>query len=303
MSAAWDAVAAVLRSCGLDVEAVEELVGGASNLAFGVRSTSGHDFVARAMTGSTDRYLGEANVMDRLRPIGVPSPEVITIATQGDYAVMVARRCPGHRLADVAGDLSDSELQRVATDCGHLLATIHSTAVEGFGNLDAAGRGRWPSFDNWFIDDMVHQASELLADSTNRRVIVNLGSVLRTLEASREALGSCPSRLAHGDFSPMNLLVEGPRVTGLVDWESAKSGPPALDFGWWDWFSSTGSTPFPTSAMLPAYRAATDLDLADLDELRHLVVLRVVAGHFVWAHRRNDPEAVERAERALEALA
>lgn len=291
-----------MRSCGLGVSAVEDLLGGASNLVFALRSTSGEDFVARATMAGTGRYLREANVMDRMRPLGVPCPEVIAVATEGHYEVMVARRCPGQRLADVAGDLSESDLEEVAAACGDLLATIHSAAVEGFGNLDGAGRGRWSSFDRWFIDDMVDQANGVLADSTNQRVVAKLQSVLRTLEASREALRSCPSRLTHGDFSPMNLLVEGPRIAGLVDWESAKGGSPALDFGWWDWFGSTWPTPFPTSAMLPAYRAATDLDLAGLDDLRRLVVLRVVAGHLVWAHRRGDPAAVAHAEGVLESF-
>lgn len=44
---------------------------------------------------------------------------------------------------------------------------------------------------------------------------------------------TAPAVLGHGDFKPVNLLVEdapeGPRVTGLLDWEYAWAAPPRSD--------------------------------------------------------------------------
>jgi aminoglycoside phosphotransferase (APT) family kinase protein len=38
--------------------------------------------------------------------------------------------------------------------------------------------------------------------------------------------------LVHGDFRPANLLVEGGRITTILDWELAHVGDPAEDLGW-----------------------------------------------------------------------
>jgi aminoglycoside phosphotransferase (APT) family kinase protein len=38
-------------------------------------------------------------------------------------------------------------------------------------------------------------------------------------------------RLVHGDFRPDNILVEGDRVTGLLDWEFSHAGSPYMDLG------------------------------------------------------------------------
>lgn len=47
-----------------------------------------------------------------------------------------------------------------------------------------------------------------------------------------EALHGAMSRLGivHGDFGTGNIMVDGPRITGVIDWEAARSGaPPVLD--------------------------------------------------------------------------
>ncbi len=38
--------------------------------------------------------------------------------------------------------------------------------------------------------------------------------------------------LVHGDLGPEHILVDGDRVTGVLDWSEAHVGDPALDFAW-----------------------------------------------------------------------
>ncbi len=53
-----------------------------------------------------------------------------------------------------------------------------------------------------------------------------------------EALEPVPPRFVHGDLAPVNLRWTGTTVTGLLDWDFAHVGDPALDaaalasFGW-----------------------------------------------------------------------
>jgi len=41
--------------------------------------------------------------------------------------------------------------------------------------------------------------------------------------------------LAHGDFAPVNVLIDGDSITGLVDFESVRLADPLLDAAWWAW--------------------------------------------------------------------
>jgi aminoglycoside phosphotransferase (APT) family kinase protein len=41
--------------------------------------------------------------------------------------------------------------------------------------------------------------------------------------------------IVHGDFGPQNVLIEGDRITALVDWEFAHIGQPVEDLAWAEW--------------------------------------------------------------------
>jgi aminoglycoside phosphotransferase (APT) family kinase protein len=55
---------------------------------------------------------------------------------------------------------------------------------------------------------------------------------LRAIDARLAALREQPAVLIHGDCHPGNILVEGDRVTAMVDWEEAGLGDPRIDICW-----------------------------------------------------------------------
>jgi aminoglycoside phosphotransferase (APT) family kinase protein len=172
----------------------------------------------------------ERVVMGWAASAGVPVPDVVAIVP-GDVDVMVATFVEGVPLASMPTAASDA----LAWRCGEVLATIHGVSVEGFGNLGPDGRGPSDDFAAWFGVDAVGDGGDVGAPV-----------------------------LVHGDFSPANVLVRGDEVVAVLDWESAKGGPPALDFGWWDWITTTGGQPrpFAADAMFEGYESVRPLDRA-----------------------------------------
>ena len=60
-----------------------------------------------------------------------------------------------------------------------------------------------------------------------------LEAAQRVRQALLERMPPDPApALVHGDFQPGNLLYEGGRMTGIIDWELASIGSPLLDVGW-----------------------------------------------------------------------
>jgi aminoglycoside phosphotransferase (APT) family kinase protein len=233
------------------VRSVEPLGGGHSNTVWSVTLSDGERIVARsAGVERMPRYEMERLVMARAYAAGVPCPEVLGVVAIDDTAVMLESFVDGSPLRSVASPA------RFATACGVVLATIHGIAVDGFGNLDAAGRGGWPTFASWFVGAATDDA---LAGTD----VPPVGEPV----------------LVHGDFSPANVLVRGEEIVAVVDWESAKAGPPALDLAWWDWWVATlgGGAPFSGDAMFDGYESIRPVDRALLDALRPLVVRRIEA--------------------------
>ncbi len=94
--------------------------------------------------------------------------------------------------------------------------------------------------------------------------------------------------LVHGDIQPFNLLVHEGRIAGVLDWEAAKSGPPAFDFGWWDWWSVARQTPWTTDQVVDAYDPNGRLDRAEINAIRELVQVRIWTRELIAALNQND---------------
>jgi aminoglycoside phosphotransferase (APT) family kinase protein len=267
---------------------LERAGAGRRNDAWFVRTADGAEVVVRFLKDDAKREM-EVAVIGLAARHGLPVGEVLW-SEGGDRPVMIQRRLPGVRLSDVA-TVPDG----LCADVAATMRSIHRIAIpHGFGNLTAELNGSMATLSGWFVDPLVADVADAPPDGEDarllRRAIDVLGDAGDLLDRQRPAL-------AHGDLQPDNLLVTAGRVSGLIDWEAAKSGPPALDFGWWDWCSSRWPTPWPTDALLDHYDPDHDLDRTELTELRRLVVCRVWARELAWALANGQDEraAVARA--------
>jgi aminoglycoside phosphotransferase (APT) family kinase protein len=100
------------------------------------------------------------------------------------------------------------------------MADIHLVDVQGLALDDPGDGAALAAVDHW--------GTEL------RRVQLQpepeLALVLAWLR--EQAPANEVTTLVHGDFKPGNLLVEGERVSAVLDWETAHLGDPHEDLGW-----------------------------------------------------------------------
>lgn len=287
------AVVEAVRQAGLGTAAsVSRLPVGMSNAVYDVALNDGARVVARVASIAKNRYAMENLVMDRVRGEGVPCPEVYAIEEVGDLAVMLIEHLPGVRLAETP------DASRFAGSCGEILACIHSIAMDGFGSVMQSGQGEGESLERWFIDDFepsILRAAQA-GDEVTRRAVEAIHS---DFESARPLLRNATSALVHGDYSPSNILVHDSQVSGVIDWESAKAGPPAFDFGWWDWFEAAFAVPFSCDDLVLAYASHRQIDVDETRELRRLVVKRILIGQVAWAASRQQKPELEIALRRL----
>lgn len=106
-----------------------------------------------------------------------------------------------------------------------------------------------------------------------------------------------PIGIVHGDFYSNNWVFDGPRLSGIVDWEGASIGPSLLDLGWvammYDPESwgprrrrSMGWHPGP-EFFVERYRRRSPLDLTDIDWYRALAGYRLscITAYYFERHR------------------
>lgn len=240
----------------------------------------------------------EARLMTLARAAGVPAPDILHVLDSGDALGdgFVMEWLDGETLGAriVKGEQFAAVRQRLAYQCGEILARIHAIDVEAHGLGEHLERLTPAAFveRQWNYYRKLG-TSQPMIDYTARWL-------LEHLPAER------PLTLVHNDFRNGNLMVSpSAGVVGVLDWEVAHIGDPMRDLGWIctnSWRFGQSQLPvggFGLRADLFAGYAAVSGQAVDAERVRYWEVF----GSYWWAvgslimggHYRHGPDrSVER---------
>lgn len=199
------------------------LTEGEESRAFGFRR-GGEDLVLRV--NRSDEGFAKDTFIRRIFSSDIlPVPEILSLGTlvNGD-AYCISRKAPGRTLQD----LSASELEPVLAPTAQIMTAIAKAdvgATEGFGRFDASGRGIHESWRAFLLSIDDPRCFDWDAQRIDRPVVKSC------LELCRALAAHCPEirGLVHGDFGSNNVLTDGRRITGVIDWSEALYGDPLYD--------------------------------------------------------------------------
>lgn len=235
-------------------------------------------------------------VVQNLAAEHVPAPRVL-LHQEGTHLEgrewFIMQRLPGH---PVLGGVEVGQILRSVPTLLRRLPQLTATTQLALQRVDAtpfvdavgedeAGTGRW-------------------LDLIGARVEMDAPGMARGLAWLAEQCPRPAGRpvLCHGDLWGGNLLVEGGRVTGVIDWTLATAAEPALEVGFTTMSLLLAPIPVPAPVLaalragarsmcrryLRTYRQGTDADLATIsyyEALRCAVELTAVV-----AYRSADAE-------------
>lgn len=151
--------------------------------------------------GSDSVCRREVAVMQAACAAGVPVPAVRVVGDYGGQPAVVMDWCEGRTIA-AALEADPSRARELGAECGRALAAIHSVPAPDI--LSGDPRRSWIDAGG--------------SDPTAVRIADHLrGLPLR------------PDALLHLDFHPLNVLTDGRRITGVIDWTNAHAGDPWAD--------------------------------------------------------------------------
>jgi aminoglycoside phosphotransferase (APT) family kinase protein len=230
------------RAPGIEVEALTVVPGGRSKetVLVSLRGDTG-DFPSQVILRK-DRPVGllQTEAADEFAVIeavhgfgGVPIPEPFFVE-RGDHGLgpgtfLVMERVPGHKAGEFFPDLAaPADHQRqIGLQVAVALARLHSMPLERLTHthLDPVPPAVTPESIAAMVEGMVSRINGLsgppcVTVPLARRWL--LDHVADVVPATRLCL-------LQGDFGFHNMLVDGGRVTALVDWEGAAIGPPARE--------------------------------------------------------------------------
>lgn len=130
---------------------------------------------------------------------------------------------------------------KLVYDMGKTMAEMHKIKVEGFGPFDneAAKKGKLKGLHGSLSSSVNAGLEENLQRLVTYNVITeSVASKIKDLFEDNELLNSDESVLIHNDFADWNLLTDGNKITGVLDWDECVGGHPIQEIACWSTFFS-----------------------------------------------------------------
>lgn len=185
-----------LRALGLEGAAASRVRGGSDTAVWRVVAGSVAYALRLFPPGREGGCLLEAQVMNAAAAAGVPVPAVRARDVWRGHALLLTDWCPGQTVFE-ALLLRPADAPRLGRLFGAEQARVHRVPVP-------AGIIAEPWIDA-------------------------AGPAADVLRASLEAVAPSRPALLHLDYHVLNVLTEGERITGVIDWSNARPGDPRAD--------------------------------------------------------------------------
>ncbi len=242
----------------------------------------------------------------RYSSTALPIPEINEWgpALEGFYAV--APRMPGQYI----DGLDDARMRRVLPSLFAAMDAMRAVdlpAASGYGGWRADGSTTHRGWREWllgFVDQPATRGApgwrELLEDSPT-----SLAAFGEGYARLRERVDHCPEdrHLIHDDLINRNVLVEGNRVSAVLDWGSSTYGDFLFEVAilvfYQPWFSAWRNIDFASEAR--AHYDAIGLDVPHFDERLSCYTLRIGLDDMAYsAFRKRWEKVAETTRRTLE---
>ncbi|MFF0491547.1 phosphotransferase family protein [Nocardia sp. NPDC003482] len=197
----------------------------------------------------------------------IPLPSVRKADADAEPPWIVFDELPGEPAAAHI-EPSGPHLQALAFDMGELLTDFAELPCPDLELDDSWARPHYLAAraDAW---------AECLAPVLTPKQTATIEDVLADLPDLFEGR---PAVLAHGDYTPANVLVEGTKITGLLEFGSVRLADPLFDVAWWIWTVGLGGSDL-IDQTWPAFLHGAGMDPLDpllIERVRYLQLVRML---------------------------
>lgn len=285
-----------------DLLSKTRIIAGEANEVYDIELWDHEHVILRISRSETNPFEKENWAIKSCRIAGVPAPYVlltkqVELKDETIY-ICIQQKLPGEPLERGNIDFSTfstGQKQRIISQAGEILSIIHSIGTDGFGDLDADGKGEFDSYSSLLREHVDHsqqfmEMAEKIGFENN-----SMGKALSILDAFSRTSPNIPAVLNHNDFGPKHILLDGGEITGIIDFGEVCGNSPVNDLAKWDyWFSYLAPLEWLTNGY-------TNKSLFDDDFVRHLHTSRIHIGLDVlwWYFDQNYIKAIQQAKDKL----
>lgn len=188
-----------------------------------------------------------------------------------DIAFQVIQKLDGHTVQYTLRENPEKE-EKLVYEMGVMMARIHKISLSGFGpmNNEKAKNGNLVGIHKTLSEAVNAGLDENLERLVTYDILTeDVAKKMKALFIDNPLLDVNSSVLIHNDFVDWNLLTDGDKITGIIDWDECVAGHPIQEIACW----STFFDPERITSFLEGYFSETS-NYENFDELFNLFRLR-----------------------------
>ena len=217
----------------------EKVILGEVNEVYDVTVGNEKHLIVRISRSSNPRFASEKWALDEVKKVGVPAPKILLVTSQSikerNLTFCVEEKLSGNPIISIPWQEKD-RIKALVVQAGAMLAKIHSVKPTGFGGLSEDGQGKLSSWLE-YVNEIDDEQEEILKSAIKIGLSIDqIERGFKLLKENNHLFEDVEPHLLHGDFSTKHILFENDLITGIIDFESCKSGDPLWDFAWWSYF-------------------------------------------------------------------
>ncbi|MEZ4571776.1 MAG: aminoglycoside phosphotransferase family protein [Thermomicrobiales bacterium] len=171
----------------------------------------------------------------------LPIPRVVAVGEHEDWHYAISERAPGRTLMECSPEERRAALPALL-DTLEAIGKVNTRASTGYGDWGGDGNGGYGSWQEFLAAIIENHDAGYFAnwhryfeDSFLERDVFE-----RVYERMLRLAERCPNmrKLVHNDYQFENVLADGERISGVIDWANALYGDPLYDVAWLGWIST-----------------------------------------------------------------
>lgn len=191
--------------------------------------TGEREYMLRVLNDGKNVLKAKIHITDRIRAAGVPTPAILASSLSAPNADQTSNWLLEERIPGVwfeRSNLSPADELTALADLGLYLRRVHQIQTVGFGLISSASlEAPYNTFEAWLESQQQGIIRACLTGAIPETVLPSLSVADQLLRGTY----SGPPVLCHADLSNTNILVEGGRVSAIIDWGDATGTDPAYD--------------------------------------------------------------------------
>ncbi|MHA1745264.1 MAG: phosphotransferase family protein [Promethearchaeota archaeon] len=196
------------------------------------------DYILRVYPMNENRLKSqnEANRYREVEKIDVPAPKMYLYEDGLDalgFRFLILAKVSGTSVLESITSFQGNQTKEFLADLAHNLGVLHSIRSKSYDSyyLDHKRTKKY-SFASYLLMEVNNTIKNFQKMGLDEELDVDLGYLYKWFKGYRPLFQLTAFSLVHGDIRPSNIITEGSRIQGLIDWEMSCYSDPAQDIGW-----------------------------------------------------------------------